>query len=330
MMIQRVAFLAGLLGLGSSLSLLSCGGTTVTTSSTTGSGGGATTTTGAGGASVSSSSSGSTTGTGGASVSSSSSGSTTTSSSSSSSTSGGGCGDCGGFQCCGSSCINPKNDIHNCGACGTVCPGPNPYCDDGNCGKAPCAPGQACDSGKLCCGDSCCTTGELCCVVPGPVVMQYPSCTPPSPEGTCPKGCLQCVCASPDTPIATPSGSRPIAELAPGDLVYSMSGQAIVAVPILRVNKVPARDHHVVRVSLETGAVLEISPRHPTADGRTFADLHPGDRLDGARIVAVELIPYTHPFTHDILPASDTGTYFAGGELIGSTLFGPVNVGPFR
>jgi len=37
-------------------------------------------------------------------------------------------------------------------------------------------------------------------------------------------------CASPDTPIATPDGERPIAELREGDLVYSVDGGAIVPV----------------------------------------------------------------------------------------------------
>jgi hypothetical protein len=128
------------------------------------------------------------------------------------------------------------------------------------------------------------------------------------------------VCASPDTPIATPDGERPIVELAVGDLVYSVENDAVVAVPIARVNRAPVRDHHVVRVQLATGAVLEISPRHPTADGRTFGDLRAGDQLDQKVIVSVELVRYDHPFTYDIRPASETHTYFAGGALIGTTL----------
>ena len=303
---------------------LGCGGE-VTTG---GAGGAATTaTTSTGGASASTATSGgnptsATTGAGGG-ASATSSGSAGTTSSSST---GGGCGDCGLFACCGSSCVNKNNDIKNCGGCNNVCQGADPYCDNGFCGKPPCSAGSTCDVGELCCGTKCCKTGELCCEVPGPIEMG-PSCAPPSSEGTCAKGCIGCVCASPDTPIATPMGERMIADLVAGDLVYTVRGQAVVVAPILRVNKIPAHDHHVVRVTLDSGRVLEISPRHPTAEGRTFADLRPGDHLDGARVVEATLIPYTHSFTHDILPDSDTGTYFAGGVLIGSTLHGSVDVG---
>jgi hypothetical protein len=139
-------------------------------------------------------------------------------------------------------------------------------------------------------------------------------------NGTCPGGCTACVCASPDTPIATPSGDRPIAGLAAGDLVYSVDHDAIVAVPVLRTHRASVHDHHVVRVRLESGAVLDISPRHPTADGRTFGDLRQGDTLDRLRVTAVELVPYGHPFTYDILPASETHAYFAAGALIGTTM----------
>lgn len=89
---------------------------------------------------------------------------------------------------------------------------------------------------------------------------------------------------------------------------------------MLRATRTPVHRHHVVRLGLANGAVLAISPRHPTADGRTFGDLRPGDTLDGITVTAVELAAYPHAFTYDILPASDTHTYFAGGALIGTTL----------
>lgn len=76
-----------------------------------------------------------------------------------------------------------------------------------------------------------------------------------------------------------------------------------------------------MRTELASGVVLSISPGHPTADGRTFADLRVGDRLDGVAVREARVVPYMHEFTHDILPDSETGTYFAGGVQIGSTLF---------
>jgi hypothetical protein len=37
-------------------------------------------------------------------------------------------------------------------------------------------------------------------------------------------------------------------------------------------------------------------------------------------ILSARSVPYAHDRTFDILPDSDTGTYYAGGVLIGSTL----------
>ena len=72
-----------------------------------------------------------------------------------------------------------------------------------------------------------------------------------------------------------------------------------------------------------TARSLEISAGHPTADGRTFGDLRAGGQLDSHEIISVEVVPYTYPFTYDVLPGSKTGTYFAGGALVGSTLQKP-------
>jgi hypothetical protein len=91
-------------------------------------------------------------------------------------------------------------------------------------------------------------------------------------------------------------------------------------VPIAEVGRQAQRNHHVMRLLLATGTVLEISPGHPTADGRRIGQLAADDRLDEVRIVSATLVPYRHSHTYDILPASDTGTYYAGGVLIGSTL----------
>ncbi len=128
------------------------------------------------------------------------------------------------------------------------------------------------------------------------------------------------ICVAPHTAIATPSGERSIEDLRPGDLVYSKHEGRVVPVPLLLVGSTPVVHHRVMRVTLQSGVVLEVSPGHPTADGRTFADLRVDHELDGMPIVGSELVPYEYARTYDILPDSDSGTYFAGGALIGSTL----------
>jgi hypothetical protein len=135
------------------------------------------------------------------------------------------------------------------------------------------------------------------------------------------------VCASPDTSIATPEGPRAIASLREGELVYSVDRGRVVAVPVLRTRRIAVTNHHVVvRATLTNGSVLEISAPHPTADGRRFGELRAGDQLGSLGVVEVAIVPYGHAFTYDILPASDSGTYFAEGALVGSTLAKPANL----
>jgi hypothetical protein len=102
--------------------------------------------------------------------------------------------------------------------------------------------------------------------------------------------------------------------------VYSVDHGRVVAVPIERVISADAPHHVVVRVTLATGRVLEVSAPHPTGDGRLFGDLRAGGRLDGVPIVDARMVPFRFDRTYDILPASDTGTYYAAGVLVGSTL----------
>jgi hypothetical protein len=142
----------------------------------------------------------------------------------------------------------------------------------------------------------------------------------PTAAGTCPPGCTGCKCNPEGTLIAGPAGNRRIETLVEGDLVYSMDRGRLATVGIRRVQRVAVHDHIMVRVVLAGGTVLRESPLHPTADGRTFAQLAPGETLDGLRIVETSLVPYSGSATWDLLPDSDSGTYFAGGVLIGSTL----------
>jgi hypothetical protein len=229
-----------------------------------------------------------------------------------------------GFSCCGTECVNLGDDPRNCGHCSTPCSGATPVCLVGKCVETPCfrvPDAGACPTDGYCCGNLCCAKGQICCFVPA--ILELPRCVDPETSGgTCPKGCPTCVCASPDTPIATPTGVRAIAALRVGDPVLSVDHGRIATVLVAAVHRAEAPHHFVVHVELANGASLDISALHPTADGRTFGDLHAGDLLGGVRIERVRTVPYDASFTYDILPASDSGTYFAGGVLIGSTLGG--------
>jgi hypothetical protein len=159
------------------------------------------------------------------------------------------------------------------------------------------------------------------------------SATGPAGSGQCrgPDGvCSACKCASPDTPIATPHGERRIAELRAGDLVYSVDGEEIRAVPIVRVNRTPVVGHHVLRVTFENGRFIEMTAGHPLADGRPLSALSPGSELMGSAVASVTRVAYNHTATYDILPDSTTGAYFASGVLIGSTLAGSRGSGSTR
>jgi hypothetical protein len=76
-------------------------------------------------------------------------------------------------------------------------------------------------------------------------------------------------------------------------------------------------------VLLRDGRELWASPGHPTADGKRLADLKVNDLLDRARVIKVDRLRYAGTATYDLLPAGDTGFYWANGILMGSTLGKP-------
>jgi len=75
-----------------------------------------------------------------------------------------------------------------------------------------------------------------------------------------------------------------------------------------------------VHLKLADGRELLASPGHRTADGRQLGALAVGDRLDGSTITLWEVVPYSGDHTYDLLPAGPTGTYWANGILLLSTL----------
>src|SRR5579859_5310530 len=163
------------------------------------------------------------------------------------------------------------------------------------------------------CGDAACGTGEICirgrcagCCDQPPACIPVPAgcsgglacgCFAQDPCAGCTTcqsveadgihcGHCMCVCSAPWTPIDTPDGPRRIADLRAGDLVYSVHRGQMAIVPLARVGRRAVFGHAVVRVTLEGGAVIEMSAGHPTADGRSFGGLRAGDPLGDARIVA--------------------------------------------
>jgi hypothetical protein len=242
---------------------------------------------------------------------------------------------CGGKVCADDEdCCGPAE----CGRCIKKLTGPNcpSQCSSSQCGPS----GTACGANQICvdamvsagplvasatarCESNPCGTQTLdcsCAATACQLVDTQTTCSSVDPA----TGLVRCMgggrCAAPDTPIATPTGNRAIADLRPGDLVYSVNEGALVAVPLVQVVRTPVMGHVVVHLVTATGARLDISAPHPTADGRRFADLKVGDLLDGDPVVVREVVPYAHAFTYDILPASSTGTYLAAGLLVGSTL----------
>lgn len=130
------------------------------------------------------------------------------------------------------------------------------------------------------------------------------------------------ICLARGTRIATPSGDVAVEDLKIGDLVWTLDAAgARLALPLLEIGSTPVPPtHRVVQLRLSDGRRVEVSPGHPTADGRTVGDLRAGDVYDGAVVVSAELVPYSGGATFDVLPASSTGAYWANGVLLGSTL----------
>lgn len=136
-------------------------------------------------------------------------------------------------------------------------------------------------------------------------------------------GPLNCpICLARGTRIATPSGDVPVEDLRAGDVVWTSDARGErVAAPLVAVGSMPVPStHEVVRLVLDDGRVVLVSPGHPTADGRHVGDLAVGDSVDGARVASVVREAYAGGATFDILPAGSTGTYWANGALLRSTL----------
>lgn len=178
--------------------------------------------------------------------------------------------------------------------------------------------------GRLCAGayDNSCPTGFDCVQGCGPPVQRQDD--PPPPYFCQLKGFVRMcpICLSENTLIETPSGAIPIQQLEKGMSVWTInkSGERVLG-EIVATSRVPvSSNHRMVKLNFYDGRELLVSPGHPIIDGRTVADLSPGDYYDGSYVVNAKIVPYGREATYDILPSGDTGFYRANGVLLGSTL----------
>lgn len=138
-----------------------------------------------------------------------------------------------------------------------------------------------------------------------------------------PTGAPPCpICLAASTLISTPNGAVRVTDIKPGMLVWTAAADGSrIAAPVLEVGtiQVPA-GHLMVHLILSDGREVLASPGHRTADGRQLGLLARGESLDGSTITTWELVPYAGDRTYDLLPAGATGTYWADGILLSSTL----------
>ncbi len=130
------------------------------------------------------------------------------------------------------------------------------------------------------------------------------------------------ICLSGETRITTPHGEKFVKDIIEGDIVLSVDekGKSVFVPVRISAHTEAPFDHRVVDLKLVDGRELIASPGHAIDDGRELGILKAGDTIHGVRIISATLQKYAEQYTYDILPASDTGMYFANGILLRSTL----------
>lgn len=189
-------------------------------------------------------------------------------------------------------------------------PSPRPWPTSTNTTGRPCPTGRCLANGK--------------CIKPGGPIA-HDGAPPDVVFGMCGGNggpCSPCRCVTTGTALSTPRGEIPIEDLRTNDLVWSVDHGHVAAVRILATQRLRVTNHSVAQIRLTDGFVVEISGEHPTGDGRNLWDLKPGESLQDAHIESLTVLPYAGSYTHDILPDSDTGTYFVHGLWLGSTMLG--------
>lgn len=181
--------------------------------------------------------------------------------------------------------------------------------------------------GRACAGpnDYTCPNGYRCAQSCGPPVPREGDPPPPyfcelNETADKPKNCP--ICLASNTNIATPMGEINVKNIAVGMSVWSQNkhGEKIKSI-IIAVSHTPVpKTHRIVHLVLSDGREVWVSPDHPTVNGVPIQQLRAGDPYNDAFVRISEIIRYWDQETHDILPDSDTGYYWANGVLLGSSL----------
>jgi hypothetical protein len=130
------------------------------------------------------------------------------------------------------------------------------------------------------------------------------------------------ICLSGGTLIETPDGPVPVRDLRPGMAVWTAGADGVrERGAVLRTGSLDTPSgHRFVRLALADGREVLVSAGHPLADGRRVGDLQPGDQADGSTVVSAGDVDTADSATYDLLPSGPTGTYWAGGIRLASTL----------
>jgi len=90
--------------------------------------------------------------------------------------------------------------------------------------------------------------------------------------------------------------------------------------PLVAVSSIPVvGEHTILELELADHRTTRLSAGHPLRDGELAGNIGVGSIVDGARVVSIRRVPYRGA-TWDVLPAGPTGTYWANGVRLGSTL----------
>ncbi len=131
------------------------------------------------------------------------------------------------------------------------------------------------------------------------------------------------ICLSENTLIDTPDGNIAVKQMHPGMTVWTIdaSGSRIQAKVVKTVVVPTPPGYQVIHLVLDDGRDLIASLTHRVADGRPLGSLMPGDMVDGANVSTVSYMLDKGAAAYDILPAGDTGIYWANDIPVQSTIF---------